>query len=604
MANKPTIYPNGVKVERIEFEDGSSQMTSGGSGAGAVGSGLYPMTLTSADIGIPPAVPANDTYALMIARWDAAFTSGANNEGVTVTKEALTGTTNDGNTIYSYTFAPRHSTHSVIIVAGLHGNERGNEYTTIEIAQHYYNRSTGPLDQIRSDTTLIFIPILNPDGFDTNSRTNNVGTPVDINRNWDSAGVWSDAWENWATGGDNYKGASAHSEVETIALKTLIDGTAGLTGILDLHTYGSPTVTHCGIIPPAANEPNCTSGLMWAAIEAFGTTASISPDSRGLEPPPWMINYASGQGLWAAILELGEAEVDIQTPAQFAEACNWIGNSIMTMAKLPPQSYTNTQSIKSYMITEGAALSLPTPGDGVYRDLVKATGTTGVFTVDTANDEIDDVGHGRSVGDALQVSSTTTLPAGLAIDTTYWVREVISSDAFTISETGPRGSEVDITDAGTGTHTWELVVDYGLYVPINFVGLAIASWDIMCYPGGSTGDQQYFRPYCGQNVGSFGRENSILKGAEEMYSSGNTSLRTPIHMQAMRQCYPSERGSQISATTEFAWRVQTKQLNAPTGTPVLYRFNAHLTLIPAYAGASTTWYEIGTSALAEQHPIL
>lgn len=78
-----------------------------------------------------------------------------------------------------------------------------------------------------------------------------------------------------------------------------------------------------------------------------------------------------------------------------------------------------------------------------------AVAATEVITTATA--------HGLSIGDRVQVSSTTTLPAGLSASTDYFVITVPSTTTMTISATDG-GSVVNITDTGTGTHSmvgWE-----------------------------------------------------------------------------------------------------------------------------------------------------
>lgn len=62
--------------------------------------------------------------------------------------------------------------------------------------------------------------------------------------------------------------------------------------------------------------------------------------------------------------------------------------------------------------------------------------------------------HGLSVGDCLQFTTSTTLPAGLSLLTNYYVISK-TTNTFKVSAT-PGGTEVDITDTGTGTHTYHL----------------------------------------------------------------------------------------------------------------------------------------------------
>ena len=87
--------------------------------------------------------------------------------------------------------------------------------------------------------------------------------------------------------------------------------------------------------------------------------------------------------------------------------------------------------------------------------------TTANFTAATT-DIITSAAHGLKNGDPVVLSSTTTLPAGLATSTVYYVIEA-ATNTFKLSAvpianytTGliapPKA--VDITDTGTGTHTF------------------------------------------------------------------------------------------------------------------------------------------------------
>lgn len=59
--------------------------------------------------------------------------------------------------------------------------------------------------------------------------------------------------------------------------------------------------------------------------------------------------------------------------------------------------------------------------------------------------------HGFSNGDKVFVSSGTTLPAGLSASTDYFVVVINANTFYLTAALG--GAIVDITDAGTGTHT-------------------------------------------------------------------------------------------------------------------------------------------------------
>jgi len=76
---------------------------------------------------------------------------------------------------------------------------------------------------------------------------------------------------------------------------------------------------------------------------------------------------------------------------------------------------------------------------------------------------------GRVAGPIRVTTSAADLPAGLAIDTDYWVR-TIDQDTFKLYATEAaavsNGTAVDITDAGTGTHTLNMqnVYQFPIYI--------------------------------------------------------------------------------------------------------------------------------------------
>lgn len=82
---------------------------------------------------------------------------------------------------------------------------------------------------------------------------------------------------------------------------------------------------------------------------------------------------------------------------------------------------------------------------------VGANGGT-VFTADAGTDFITSAGHGLTNGQVLLLTSSTSLPGGLALSTPYYVISK-TTDTFQVALTAG-GSAVDITDTGTGTHKW------------------------------------------------------------------------------------------------------------------------------------------------------
>jgi len=77
--------------------------------------------------------------------------------------------------------------------------------------------------------------------------------------------------------------------------------------------------------------------------------------------------------------------------------------------------------------------------------------TTANFTAATT-DIITSATHGLSDNDVVVLTTTDTLPAGLSTSTRYYVTSA-TTNTFKLT-TSINGDVVDITDTGTGTHTW------------------------------------------------------------------------------------------------------------------------------------------------------
>ena len=79
--------------------------------------------------------------------------------------------------------------------------------------------------------------------------------------------------------------------------------------------------------------------------------------------------------------------------------------------------------------------------------------TQGTFTVVADTDIFTSAAHGLIVGNVVEFKTATTLPAGLTALTTYYVISVPTVDTFKVSAT-KGGTSVNVTDTGTGVHTF------------------------------------------------------------------------------------------------------------------------------------------------------
>ncbi len=112
-----------------------------------------------------------------------------------------------------------------------------------------------------------------------------------------------------------------------------------------------------------------------------------------------------------------------------------------------------------FVTTEDAV----TRASGVHVRMKASAGGAALVVADftfTLDDAIDDiitaVDHGLETGDGpLQLTTGTTLPAGLSLATDYWVIK-LSDDTFSLASTlalALAGTAVNVTDDGTGVHT-------------------------------------------------------------------------------------------------------------------------------------------------------
>jgi hypothetical protein len=91
-------------------------------------------------------------------------------------------------------------------------------------------------------------------------------------------------------------------------------------------------------------------------------------------------------------------------------------------------------------------------------------------------------GHGLSVNDTIRFTTTGALPTGLAINTTFFVKEVLSANTFTVS-TSAGGAAV--TTSGTQSGTQTALVWYG--VPVVAVANTLVTLASVTVPGWSMG---------------------------------------------------------------------------------------------------------------------
>ena len=161
----------------------------------------------------------------------------------------------------------------------------------------------------------------------------------------------------------------------------------------------------------------------------------------------------TGEGNSLSVVEIGTAEEEISVPAAIATPGSvWIRN-LSTVDYLRVGFASGDYPIKIpaggvalVPLNEGVA-SLFMVASHLWSEDVNFTADAGTNVCTCAAAAV------CTENKAVRVSSTGTLPAGLSADTTYYmVSADNNADTFKLSLT-ESGSEIDITDAGTGTHT-------------------------------------------------------------------------------------------------------------------------------------------------------
>ena len=157
--------------------------------------------------------------------------------------ETVIGATNDGTyNIMMYDLNPvKQSTPggmvnrdcpTIIVTTCHHGEEKIPCYGWLETIDNLVNRpwASDVLSYIRANVRVLYIPIVNPSGFDAYTRTNSNG--VDLNRNYS---------EGWSEDGES--GAEPFDQGETTAVENIIQRHPEAVLLLDNHGYGSSAVT-------------------------------------------------------------------------------------------------------------------------------------------------------------------------------------------------------------------------------------------------------------------------------------------------------------------------------------------------------------------------
>ena len=140
-------------------------------------------------------------------------------------------------------------------------------------------------------------------------------------------------------------------------------------------------------------------------------------------------------------------------------------------------------------------------------------------TIDTSGETLDATSHGFVNGDAIRLTTSGALPGVPAVDTTYYVVNKTAND-FQIATTAG-GSPLNLTDAGSGTHTATAVT----YDTFGWMDRTVG--DILTHPepsfvGEKINDMFFYK----NRLGILAGENIILSEAGEFFNFWRITLTT------------------------------------------------------------------------------
>lgn len=176
-------------------------------------------------------IQSDDVYAI----YDGFMNSNANYLG----KETLA-VSSGGNPINLYEFKmpyvqrSNHKKTKLVVIGNIHGHEKESTHGLLSLFNDLCNnwQQQQSLRTLRANTHIMFIPILNPDGFNMNKRKN--GNGVDLARNFPAGWTANLDPEDWY-----YLGPAPASEIETNVILALIEQNSDTYFAVDVHNYGT-----------------------------------------------------------------------------------------------------------------------------------------------------------------------------------------------------------------------------------------------------------------------------------------------------------------------------------------------------------------------------
>ena len=226
---------------------------------------------------------------------------------------------------------------------------------------------------------------------------------------------------------------------------------------------------------------------LFTIVDPADGTLTITSDAYGATGTPTRSNFdASGNGsiaitlsttglalsapvgaTWTAIPADHKAQVDLtaggaSTAAQVAAAVETAIDALTGFSAVIATDDSAADGTMLLTAAERGPVTNPVPRDaaGSGAGTILGVQTTGGVTssVDLVDNEVTIPSHGANTGLKVRLTTSVTLPTGLATATDYFI---IAIDANTVQfasslQNALDGVEIDITGYGTGTHTLDV----------------------------------------------------------------------------------------------------------------------------------------------------
>lgn len=220
-----------------------------------------------------------------------------------------------------------------------------------------------------------------------------------------------------------------------------------LSAVYPYGSGGTASAHSAGVTVVVSDQPQ-----LYAAILTYIDDIAISGSPNASQTSKGIVEIATAAEISAGTSTGSTGAALAITPDQLALS-SYGSNSFLTAVTGMVFEYMGLSAPAGFLMADGTAYSNDT-----YAALLQVClgrfgyGTGATFTANASTDVITASAHGLSNGNRLLLDSTTTLPAGLSKNTVYYVISV-TTNTFKVSTTAG-GSAVDITDTGTGTHSF------------------------------------------------------------------------------------------------------------------------------------------------------